>query len=288
VSRALCDEAIWVSGGDRGRSAAWPLVRPGPGLPAAGLPLPPPRLLRRAACQGGTPLAPGVARWPRLGGRLNDVARRPGRGSSGGAPLSPAAILRPCGAPRGVPLPPSAFPGRYPAAVRGRGRGVAGPSPAVRFPGRYLRPCGGAGSVLRTAERSCDAGGPSRTAERCCEMAGAWQFGRRTAFSGRYPAAVRGAAWCPSPAVRLPRPLSCGRAGCRVMSLSRRPLSPAATLRPCGGAVTLSLSAVRSPRPLSCGRAGAPVRCCGFLSRRPLSGHNLRSYGGDDRRGKPL
>jgi hypothetical protein len=49
---ALCSEADWVSSGDRGRSAAWPLVRPGPGLPAAGLPLPPLRFLRRAE---GTP-----------------------------------------------------------------------------------------------------------------------------------------------------------------------------------------------------------------------------------------
>jgi hypothetical protein len=62
----------------------------------------------------------------RLGGRLNDVARRPGRGSSGDAPLSPAAILRPCGAPRGVPL-------RRPLS-----------------PAAILRPCGGAGSGLGT------------------------------------------------------------------------------------------------------------------------------------------
>jgi hypothetical protein len=72
-----------------------------------------------------------------------------------------------------VPLPPSAFPGRYPAAVRGRRFVVAGFSPAVRSPrplsaavrgrrfgvGGYsppsaspaatLRPRGGAGVVLR-------------------------------------------------------------------------------------------------------------------------------------------
>jgi hypothetical protein len=63
----------------------------------------------------------------RLGrrGRLNDVAMRPGRGSSGGARIPrplPAAV-------RGAawcPSPPSALPGRYPAAVRGAGSVLRG------------------------------------------------------------------------------------------------------------------------------------------------------------------
>jgi hypothetical protein len=146
---------------------------------------------------GRRPASP-AATCGRAGRRGVSLSRRPlspaaivrpcgGAGSGLRVPLPPSAVpgryLRPCGGAGSVlrvSLPPSALPGRYPAAVRGRRCGFAGSSPAVRFPGRYpaavrgaawcppppsafpgryLRPCGGAGSVLWTAERSCKVAG---------------------------------------------------------------------------------------------------------------------------------
>jgi hypothetical protein len=83
-------------------------------------------------------------------------------------------------------------------------------------------------------------------------------------------AAVRGAAWCPSPPSAFPgrylRPrggavVVLGVWGCGLVSLSRRPLSPAATLRPCGGAgVVLQVTLPPSAFP------GRYLRPCGGAS----------------------
>jgi hypothetical protein len=108
------------------------------------------------------------------------------------------------------------------SAARSRLAG-GGPAPASAAPPATCR----LSRRHTISTRGCEVAAAWRTAERCCEATGPWQFGRRPAFPGRYPAAVRGAAWCPSPAVRFPRPLSCGRAGARAWccgSLSRRPL----------------------------------------------------------------
>jgi hypothetical protein len=114
-----------------------------------GVPLPPSAIPGRylRPCGG----AGSVLRGGRAGrGRLNDAAKRPGRGSRE-APRFPGRYLRPCGAPRGVPLPPSALPGRYLRPCGGAGWVLRVPLPPSAFPGRYLRPCGGVGVVLRVS-----------------------------------------------------------------------------------------------------------------------------------------